>query len=127
MDGINSVTISGNICRDPEVRATQSGLQVVTLSMAVNESHKVGDQYEDYANFFTVVGFGQRWETMANKGMLAKGTKAMVHGKLRYSSWEKDGQKRSKVEIIADSIDLAGRRQTKSEPEQAIYDDDIPF
>lgn len=128
MDGINVCAISGNLVRDPDVRATASGMQVVSFTVAVNESRKNGDSYEDYANFIGVVGFGQRYETMANKGMLAKGQKVMVTGRLRYSTWEKDGQTRSKIEVIASNIDLAGKRQQTEQPvEETIYEEDIPF
>lgn len=91
---INSVTVSGNIGRS-EVKATQSGSTILTFSLAVNERVKRGDAWEDYTNWIDVCVFGKRAESLGN--ILTKGMKVCVSGRLRYSSWERDGQKRSKI------------------------------
>lgn len=105
---VNRVTISGNVGRDPELRATNSGMSILSFSVAVNDRVKKGDNWEDYTNWVDVVVFGRRADSLSK--FLSKGMKVAVDGKLRYSSWERDGQKRSKIEVIADDIDIMQRR-----------------
>lgn len=114
---VNSVTISGNIGNDPAMRQTQSGSSVMTFSVAVSERVKRGEEWTDYTNWIDVVVFGKRAEGLSK--FLAKGMKVCVCGKLRYSSWEKDGQKRSKVEVIADDVDIMQRRDASGSPQNA--------
>lgn len=108
---INRVCITGNLTRDPELRATQGGTQVLGLGVAVNDRRKnpQTQQWEDVPNFVDCVMFGTRAERLAQ--YLTKGAKVAVEGRLRYSSWEKDGQKRSKLEVVVDEIELMGARQ----------------
>lgn len=151
---INRVTISGNLTRDAELRQTASGMAVLGFSVAVNDRVKGEDgQWTDRPNFIDCSMFGTRAEKIAP--YLSKGTKVTIAGKLRWSQWERDGQKRSKVEVIVDEIEFMSRqqRQLGSEPVCAapatapqpyqpqmggmpqavgpvtgtIYDDDIPF
>lgn len=131
---INHVSITGNLTRDPELRATQGGTPVLSFGIAVNDRRKnASGQWEDVPNFFECVTFGNR--AMALGDILTKGMKVAVAGKLHYSSWEKDGQKHSKVDIIANEIELMQNRKPQ-QPQQdyqsgyqqqpAMYDD-IPF
>jgi single-strand DNA-binding protein len=115
---INRVVISGNLTRDPELRSTQSGMQILSFGMAVNDRRKNNQtgEWEDYPNFVDCVVFGQRAESLSR--FLHKGMKVMVDGKLRYSSWEKDGQRRSKLEVIADDVDLPPRGSGQQQPAQ---------
>ena len=127
---INSVAISGNLGRDPELRATKSGMQVLSFSVCVNTQVKRGDSWEDKPNWVEVSIFGRRAEAVAK--YLAKGTHVTLHGRLSQSTWEtKDGQKRSRLEVIADDIDFSGGARSDSapaaEPAQDYYDEDIPF
>lgn len=118
---INNVFVSGNLTRDPEKRQTQSGMPVITFGIAVNERKRVNEkEFEDYANFFDCVMFGER----ANKlfDILSKGSKVSIAGKLRYSSWEKDGQKRSKVEIVVNDIELHGTGKKGVQEELPFYE-----
>mgnify|MGYP001093788271 CR=1 FL=1 len=105
---INRVVLSGNLTRDPEVRTTQSGMPVMSLGIAVNDRRKNSQtgEWEDYANFIDCTMFGTRAQNVAN--YLAKGQRVMIEGKLRYSQWERDGQKRSKIEVIIDDLDFSG-------------------
>lgn len=105
---INRVTISGNLTRDPEVRTTQSGMPVMSLGIAVNDRHKNSQtgEWEDHANFVDCTMFGTRAQNVSQ--YLAKGSKVCIDGKLRWSQWERDGQKRSKIEVIINDIDLCG-------------------
>lgn len=107
---INHVSISGNLTRSPELRSTTGGTSILSFGIAVNERVKNGStgEWEDHPNFFDCVMFGKRADSLSR--ILDKGMKVAVSGRLRYSSWEKDGQKRSKVEVIADEIDLMQRR-----------------
>ena len=111
---INRVNISGNLTRDPELRATQSGMQVLGFGVAVNDRRKNPStgQWEDYPNFVDCTMFGNRAESLGR--ILRKGMKVAIEGKLRYSSWEKDGQRRSKLEVIVDEIELMSQNQQQA-------------
>lgn len=108
---INRVVITGNLTRDPELRATGSGMAVLQLGIAVNDRRKNQQtgEWEDVPNFFDVVVFGSRGESLSR--FLSKGSKVAIEGKLRWRSWETpEGDKRSKVEIIADDIEFMSSR-----------------
>lgn len=105
---MNSVALSGNIGRDPEIRATQSGTVILNFSLAVSERIKKGDEWTDYTNWVDIVVFGRRADSLGK--ILSKGMKVAVAGHLRYSTWERDGQKRSKIEVIAEDIELMSQR-----------------
>lgn len=152
---INRVNISGNLTRDPELRATASGTQVLSFGVAVNDRRRNPQtgEWEDYPNFVDCTMFGTRAEAVSR--YLSKGSKVAIEGKLRYSSWERDGQRRSKLEVIVDEIEFMSRGggqgdygnagggsygggyaapapQAAPAPVQAppavdVYDDDIPF
>ena len=146
---INRVNISGNLTRDPELRATASGTQVLSFGVAVNDRRRNPQtgEWEDYPNFVDCTMFGTRAEAVNR--YLSKGSKVAIEGKLRYSSWECDGQRRSKLEVIVDEIEFMSRGQQGEAgghaPEaapgpgmvlypddaftggQELYDEDIPF
>ena len=101
---INRVMISGNLTRDAELRSTQSGMSMLGMGVAVNDrrkNQKTGE-WEDWPNFVDCTMFGTRAEKL--QPYLTKGTKVSIEGKLRYSSWERDGQRRSKLEVIVDEL-----------------------
>ena len=104
MSDLNRVTVVGRLTRDPEVRYTSGGMPIVNIGLASNYRQKdsASGQWVEKPNFFDVVGFGDRFEKLAQH--LEKGRRIGIDGSLRWSSWETDGQKRSKVEIIADTI-----------------------
>lgn len=108
---INRVNITGNLTRDPELRATQGGTQVLHLGVAVNDRRRNPQtgNWEDYPNFIDCVMFGTRAEAIQR--YLKKGTKVAIEGRLRYSSWERDGQKRSKIEVVVDDLEFMSSRQ----------------
>ena len=134
---INRVNISGNLTRDPDLRATASGSQILSFGVAVND--RVKDQqtgeWTDRPNFVDCVVFGKRAELLNN--LLSKGMKVAIEGKLRYSSWEtQDGQKRSKLEVVVDEVAFFAQRKPQNPPVQNIteqdvnnglYDEAIPF
>lgn len=112
---INRVNISGNLTRDPELRQTQGGMAILSMGVAVNDRRRnqATGEWEEYPNFVDCVVFGNRCEFLHRN--LRKGKKVHIEGKLRYSSWEKDGQKRSKLEVVVDDIDfeLPPKQQTQ--------------
>ncbi|TLM78949.1 MAG: single-stranded DNA-binding protein [Actinobacteria bacterium] len=107
---INRVMISGNLTRDGELRSTGGGMSVLSLRVAVNDSRKNQStgEWEEIPNYVGVVIFGKRADSLGR--YLTKGTKVAVEGKLRYSEWEKDGQKHSKLEVVADEIEFMSGR-----------------
>lgn len=109
---INRVIISGNLTRDPEVRTTQSGMPVMSMGVAVNDRRKNPQtgEWEDYPNFIDCTMFGTRAQSLSN--YLTKGTKVSIEGKLRWSQWERDGQKRSKIEVIVDELEFMSSRNS---------------
>ena len=126
---INRATISGNLTRDAELRSTASGMPVLSFSVAVNDRRKNNQtgEWEDVPNFIDCTMFGTRAQSLSQ--YLTKGTKVAVEGKLRWSQWERDGQKRSKVEVMAETVELMQRREAAAAPADAspVYDDEIPF
>lgn len=115
---LNVVCLSGRLTRDPELSMTNSGVPVLQFGMAVNDFKRNGDEWEQIPNFFDVVMFGDRCERLSN--ILEKGSHVMVTGKLRYSSWEKDGQKRSRVEVVARGIDAPKSEQPQQERREPV-------
>ena len=107
---INRVIISGNLTRDPELRRTQSGMAIMSFGVAVNDRRRNQQtgEWEDYANFVDCTMFGNRAESLSN--YLSKGTKVAIEGKLRWSQWEREGQKRSKLEVIVDELEFMSSR-----------------
>ena len=134
---INVVVLTGNLTRDCEVRRTQSGMAIMSFGLAVNDRRKNSQtgEWEDYANFIDCTMFGARAEAVSN--YLSKGSKIGLEGKLHWSQWERDGQKRSKVEVIADEVEFLSPRKQQQQPNYvadaefqevtSMYDDDIPW
>lgn len=149
---INRVIISGNLTRDPELRSTASGLPVLGFGVAVNDRRKNQQtgEWEDYPNFIDCTMFGARAESLSR--YLGKGTKVAIEGKLRWSQWEREGQKRSKIEVIVDELEFMSSRNSDSssygggmgggysapaaapvaaaplvDASSSVYDEDIPF
>ena len=108
---INRVLISGNLTRDPEMRVTGAGTQILQFGVAVNDRRRNPQtgEWEDNPNFVDCVVFGARAEPLSR--FLSKGTKVAIEGKLRYSAWEtKDGQRRSKLEVVVDDLEFFSPR-----------------
>jgi single-strand DNA-binding protein len=130
---INKVVVSGNLTKDAEVRTTQSGIAIASVSIAVNDRIKDAQgNWTDKPNYFDAKMFGARAEKISP--YLTKGTKVAIEGKLQWSSWEKDGQRRSKVEILIDNVEFMSRREQQptaqpevQQAEPSYYDTEIPF
>ncbi|GAB4261438.1 MAG: single-stranded DNA-binding protein [Thermoleophilia bacterium] len=106
--GIARVTLVGNLTQDPELRQTAGGTSVCTLRVAVNSSYKdASGQWVEKPNFFDVKVWGVQGENTAR--YLSKGRQVAVDGRLDHQTWEaQDGTKRSKVEVIADTVMFLG-------------------
>jgi single-strand DNA-binding protein len=139
---INRVTLVGRLTRDPELRHLASGTAVLQLGLAVNGRQRDdGGNWTDKPNFFDVKVFGNQAEMLAQH--LSKGRRIGVDGRLDWSSWEaQDGTKRSKVEVVAQSVQFLDSRGDSETGERQFVpagaasdadftpagaDDDIPF
>ena len=117
---INRVNISGNLTRDPELRQTTSGTAILRFGVAVNDRRRnQSGEWEDVPNFVDCVVFGNRAEPLSR--FLSKGSKVAVEGKLRYSSWERDGQRRSKLEVVVDEVEFLSPRGAAAQGSQGGY------
>jgi single-strand DNA-binding protein len=102
MNNANQVTISGRITRDPEVRDVNQS-KVAVIRLASNRSYKKGEEWVERATFVDVEAWNRHADLVAT---LKKGTEVMVLGLLESDDWEKDGEKRSKLKIRVNSIDV---------------------
>lgn len=138
--GINKVFLSGNLTRDPELRALQNGDSVLEFGLAVNDRVRdASGEWVDRPNFVDCTVWGRRADALAK--ILAKGLKVCVEGSIRYSSWEdrETGQRRSKLRVAVKELELMGRGQQQPDAAQAVQraypgaaveayeDSDIPF
>ena len=146
--GINRVVVSGRLCKDPELRATRSGLDVMTVRLATEDRKKGADgAWVDDASYLDVVSFGGVAAAAAQQ--LSKGSRVVFGGKVRQRTWEDEaGTRHYRVEIVADDIVVCGERpraatapaQPSRPPVAAapapvappaepadVYDEDIPF
>lgn len=105
----NQVILMGNLTRDPEVRSTPSGQSVTSFSLALNRSYKGQDgNWVEATDYVDITAWGPLGERVAQ--YLKKGSQALVNGRLQSRSWEQDGQKRSKVEVVASDVTFLGSR-----------------
>lgn len=103
----NQVILMGNLTRDPELRQTPNGSNVCSFSLALNRSFKGADgNWQEATDYIDVVAWGPLGERVAQ--YLSKGRPCLVNGRLQSSSWEKDGQKRTKVEVNAQDVTFLG-------------------
>lgn len=112
---VNTVVLIGRLTRDPELRSTPGGLSICKLGLAVNERFKSGGsgEWEERANFFDITVFGAQADSCAK--YLGKGRAIAIQGRLRFEQWEKDGQKRSKVGVVANSVQFLSDGKSSSE------------
>lgn len=120
---INVVTISGNIGRDPELRQTQGGTQVLTFSLAVSDRKRNPQtgEWEDATNWVPCVVFGNRAESLSR--ILTRGMKCAVEGKLRQSTYQgKDGKNHSKIEVVVGDVEFMSKSKGQNQPQQQQTD-----
>lgn len=108
MASYNRVVLVGNLTRDVELRYTPSGTAVTDISLAVNERVKRNDQWIEEANFFDVTLWGRTAEVAGE--YLSKGSSILIEGRLKQDRWEQDGQKRSKIKVIGERMQMLGSR-----------------
>lgn len=129
MQDLNSVFLIGRLTRDMGIEYLQSGTAVGKISLAVNRSVKKNDQWTDEASFFDVSLFGKQAESL--KQSLVKGKQIALHGELKQDRWEKEGQKFSRVTVVASRVQLlGGKGETSSQGAQQQAEDfpeDLPF
>ncbi len=99
----NSITLVGNLTRDPEIRFTNGGRAVASFGMAVSRRYQVAGEWQEQTSFFNIVAWGQLGENAAQT--LAKGSRAIVTGRLEQRQYEnRDGEQRNIVEVVADEL-----------------------
>jgi single-strand DNA-binding protein len=132
MRGVNKVILIGNLGRDPELRYLPSGGPVTKFTLATNSRWKDKEgQWQDRTDWHNIVAFGRQAE-VCNE-YLKKGSQVYVEGRIQTRSWEdKDGNKKYMTEIIAQSINLLGRKEAEEEvpaevEETKTEDEDLPF
>jgi single-strand DNA-binding protein len=105
----NQVTLMGNLTRDPELRTTPNGQSVCSFSLALNRSYKGSDgEWQEATDFVDIVAWGALGERVTQ--YVTKGRPVLVSGRLQSRSWEQEGQKRSKVEVVAQDVTFLGGR-----------------
>lgn len=105
--GFNKVILMGNLTRDPEVRSTPSGQSVANFTLAVNRTWRGADgSNQESVSYIDCVAWGKTGEVIAQ--YIQKGRALLVSGRLDQRSWEQDGQKRSKIEVIVEDFNFVG-------------------
>lgn len=106
MASFNRVVLVGNLTKDIELRHTKNNTAVTDISIAVNERVKKNEQWVDEAHFFDITLWGRLAEIAAE--YLSKGSSVLIEGRLKHDRWEQDGQKRSKVGIVGEKMQMLG-------------------
>jgi single-strand DNA-binding protein len=100
---VNQVILLGNLTRDPELRQTPNGQSVCSFSLALNRAYKdQSGEWQEATDYIDVVCWGPLGERVSQ--YLSKGRRCLVQGRIQSRSWEQDGQKRSKVEVLANDV-----------------------
>lgn len=108
MAGVNKVFLLGNLTRDPELRYTANGFAVAGFGIAVNRKYKQDNEWKEEACFIDITVWGKQAESCSE--YLHKGSSAFIEGRLNFRSWETEqGQKRSKLEVVATNIQFLSR------------------
>jgi single-strand DNA-binding protein len=136
MTSFNKVILMGNLTRDPEVRYTPNGIAVASFAIAVNRKYKQGDETKEEVSYIDIVVFGKQAESCGQ--YINKGDSVLIDGRLQQRRWEtEEGQKRSKVEVVAQSVHFMPKRSSSGQaashghaepaPEVPVDEGDIPF
>ncbi|HEX7368146.1 MAG TPA: single-stranded DNA-binding protein [Candidatus Saccharimonadales bacterium] len=106
---LNQVFLMGNLTRDPDLRQTPTGQNVCSFSLALNRSYKDSSgEWQEATDYIDIVAWGPLAERVAQ--YLSKGRRCLVQGRLQSRSWEQDGNKRSKVEVLANDVTFLDSR-----------------
>ena len=129
MANFNKVMLMGNLTRDPELRYTPNGASVANFGLATNRKYKVGDELKEEVCYVEITVWGKQGENCAK--YLSKGRPAFIEGYLKFSTWESDGQKRNKLEVVANLVQFLGSRNDSqgdsSIGQVPVPEDDVPF
>ena len=119
---VNKVVLIGNLTRDPELTHTASGAAVASFGLAVNRKYKQGDEWKEDVCFVDITTWGNLADNCSK--YISKGSPVFVEGRLNLGTWEKDGEKRSKLDVVAITVQFLGNKQTTEPP---IDGGTIPF
>lgn len=109
---LNQVTIMGNLTRTPELRVTPQDMSVVNFSLALNRSYKgTNDEWQEDTTFVDVVAWSKLAEQIS--GRVDKGNRVLVQGRLQSRSWEQDGVKKSKLEVLATDVTFLDKEEVQ--------------
>lgn len=150
MASYNHVLLIGNLTRDVDAKSLPSGTAICDIGLAINERAKRGDAWVDSVTFVDVTLFGRNAEVAAE--YCSKGSSVLIGGHLKLDQWEQDGQKRSKLKVVGDKLQMLGasgkpqgrpqdagkasgppkgrkRQETRPETPEGtpVGDDEIPF
>ncbi len=135
MTSFNKVILLGNLTRDPEVRYTPNGSAVASFALAVNRKYKQGEETREEVSYIDIVVFGKQAENCGQ--YLNKGDGALIEGRLQQRRWDdkETGQKRSKVEVAAQTVTFmpkrsgqgGGQGRPEPAPEAPADEGEIPF
>ncbi len=137
MTSFNKVILLGNLTRDPEVRYTPNGIAVANFAIAVNRKYKQGDETKEEVSYIDIVVFGKQAESCGQ--YINKGDAVLVEGRLQQRRWDdkESGQKRSKVEVVAQAVNFMPKRSSAGQggghthpepaPEPSVDEGEIPF
>ncbi len=137
MTSFNKVILLGNLTRDPEVRYTPNGIAVASFALAINRKYKQGDETKEEVSYIDIVVFGKQAESCGQ--YISKGDAVLIDGRLQQRRWDdkETGQKRSKVEVVAQSVNFMPKRASAGHggaqghpepaPEAPVDEGEIPF
>ena len=122
MAGFNKVVLMGNLTRNPELRYTPSGTPVASFGLAVSRRFKQGEELKEEVCFVDIVVFGKSAEHCGQ--YLNKGNGVLIDGRLQQRRWEtEDGQKRSKHEVVAQTVTFMPKKADGNEPPEAGHEE----
>ena len=121
MASYNRVVLVGNLTRDPELRYIPSGTAVSDITLAVNDRYKnANGEWVEEVNFIDVTLWARQAEVACE--YLSKGSSVLIEGRLKYDTWEKEGQKHSKLRVVGERMQMLGSRGGSSSQSQSDYD-----
>jgi len=106
MANYNRVVLIGNLTREPELKYTQGGTALCKFGLAISRKFGKGDEKKEEVCFVDITAFGKVGEVVAN--YCEKGKPVLVEGRLNYSTWEKDGKKNHRLDVVAENVQLLG-------------------
>ncbi len=126
MASFNKVILLGNLTRDPEVRYTPNGIAVASFAIAVNRKYKQGDETKEEVSYIDIVVFGKQAESCGQ--YINKGDSVLIDGRLQQRRWDdkETGQKRNKIEVVANQVNFMPKRSGKTAPGEHGPEQDIP-